>query len=283
MKLVNSIELWETHMNRVRKANSEELWYLKSFKSDFRRIYNYKNETAKKEVAAVLRYAQLPEKIEDYPSITVLDLCCGWGRHALEFASRGYDVTGIDISDTLLEIARRNAAKAELRLKLMKADMRNFSLPYKVKFVVNLWTSFGYFTNEKENRAVLENVWNALEPGGAFILDLDNLPYFLNTTGKDIISVNSYSGTPVEVLKSEMYIPERSRRVVTYRFLDPRKIAEEDNIYLECRLYLYEDIRDALMNVGFQVNPTDKWGDFGDNPLTQKSPRMIVLARKPST
>jgi len=268
-------------MNKVRKGGFEEDWYLKSFGDDFARIYNRKNETAKEEVAAVLRYAQLPEKIEDAPAIAVLDLCCGWGRHALEFASRGYDVTGIDTSDVLLQIARENAEKAGLKLRLMNADMRSFSLPHKVRLAVNLWTSFGYFSDDEENQVVLKNVWNVLEPGGIFILDLDNLPYFLNTTGAEIITINSRDGTPVEALKREVYESERSRRIVSYRFLDPNKAAGEESVYLECRLYQYEDIRRAVVRAGFRVNPAEKWGDFRGTPLTEHSPRMIIRADKP--
>lgn len=268
-------------MNKTRKGSFEEDWYLKSFGDDFARIYHHKNKTAKEEVDAMLRYAQLPEKIEGVPAIAVLDLCCGWGRHALEFAARGYDVTGIDTSDVLLQVAQENAEKAGLKLRLMNADMRNFSLSHKVRLAVNLWTSFGYFSDDKENQAVLKNVWNVLEPGGIFILDLDNLPYFLRTTGAEVITVNSGGGRLVEALKREEYEPERSRRVVSYRFLDPNKVAGTEGVYLECRLYQYEDIRHALIRAGFRVNPEQKWGDFRGGPLTQNSPRMIVRADKP--
>jgi len=269
-------------MNNARKGSFREDWYLKSFGDDFARIYRHKNETAKEEVAAVLRYAQLPEKIEDASAITVLDLGCGWGRHALEFAARGYDVTGIDTSDVLLQIARKNAEKAGLKLRLINADMRSFSLPYKVRLAVNLWTSFGYFSDDEENQAVLKNVWNVLEPGGIFILDLDNLPYFLRTTGAKVITVNSSDGKPIEALKTEDYEPDRSRRVVKYRFLDPNKAAGMEDVYLECRLYQYEDIKQALKEAGFRVNSIQKWGDFHGGTLTENSPRMIVRANKPS-
>jgi len=268
-------------VNKPRRNSYEKDWYLRSFGEDFARIYRYKNETAKEEVAAVLRYAQLPQKIQDVPTIAVLDLGCGWGRHALEFASRGYDVTGIDTSDVFLQTARTNAEKAGLKLRFINADMRSFSLPYKVRLAVNLWTSFGYFSDDDENQAVLTNILNVLEPGGTFILDLDNLPYFLSTTGAEVISVSSPQGTPVEALKREIYEPHRSRRVVSYRFLDANKAGQVEDIYLECRLYQYEDMRRALLKAGFRVNPVEKWGDFNGRPLTGKSPRMIIRADKP--
>lgn len=268
-------------MDNARKHSFEEEWYLKSFGNDFARIYRHKNETAKEEVAAVLKYAELPEKIEDAAAITVLDLGCGWGRHALEFAARGYDVTGIDTSEVLLEIARKKAEKAGLKPKFMKADMRDFSLPYKVKLAVNLWTSFGYFSDDEENEVVLNNIWRVLEPGGVFILDLDNIPYFLQTTGEKLITINADKGGSVEAWKSEEYETERSRRVVKYRFLSPNKAAGVEDVYLECRVYQYEDIRQALIDAGFRVDPTQKWGDFRGGTLTKNSPRMIVRANKP--
>ena len=268
-------------MKDNRKSGYPDNWFLESFGGAFAGIYSYKNDTAKEEVAAVLGYAGLPEYIEGGPAIRVLDLGCGWGRHALEFASRGYDVTGIDTSKVLLELGQESAGGAGLNVTFLPGDMRSFSLPYSVRLAVNLWTSFGYFSTDAENQAVLKNVFDALEPGGIFILDLDNLPYFLSTTGKRMVSVSSKDGEPVETLKEETYEAGRSRRVVRYRLLYPDRGAEPEVLYLECRLYQYEDIKELLVGAGFEVDPAQKWGDFHGGPLTDKSPRMIVRADKP--
>ena len=89
---------------------------------------------------------------------TVLDLCCGPGRHSAQFAKRGFRVTGVDRSPFLLQKARQCAAAENLDIEWIEQDMRAFRRPEGFDLAVNLFTSFGYFDDDAENRAVLRNV-----------------------------------------------------------------------------------------------------------------------------
>jgi len=106
-------------------------------------------ERTLKEVDFVLSALQLR------PGAKILDLCCGVGRHALEFAARGYSVTGLDYTVEYLDRARAKAEDAGLDLKLVRADMRRIPAGIKYDAVVNLFTSFGYFDSDAENFKVL--------------------------------------------------------------------------------------------------------------------------------
>ena len=99
---------------------------------------------------------------------TVLDLCCGPGRHAVEFSTRGFAVTGVDASAFLLERARERSATIEW----VQADMREFRRPESFDLACNLFTSFGYFAREEDNLRVLRNLFDSLRPGGTLVMDM---------------------------------------------------------------------------------------------------------------
>lgn len=107
-----------------------------------------------------------------------MDLACGAGRHSIELASRGYDVVGYDLSETLLKAARAAARNASAKLKFARGDMR--SLPYKSEFdaVISMFSSFGYFDRVEEDRKVLTGVARALKPRGKFLMERFNREAF---------------------------------------------------------------------------------------------------------
>jgi len=100
----------------------------------------------------------------------ILDLPCGAGRIALEMASRGYSVTGLDFSSPLLESARFESDVRRLAVRWEHRDMRD--LPWSEGFdgAVCLWSSFGYF-DEQGNSDFLVAVAKALRHGARFVLD----------------------------------------------------------------------------------------------------------------
>src|SRR5215472_10930156 len=88
---------------------------------------------------------------------SVLDLCCGPGRHALELARRGYRVTAVDRTEAFLARAQATARKEGLTIDLVHSDMRDFRRATSFDATLNLFTSFGYFDDAADDRRVLEN------------------------------------------------------------------------------------------------------------------------------
>ena len=103
---------------------------------------------------------------------TVLDLCCGPGRHAVALAKRGFAVTAVDRTLFLLDDARARAAHANLRVEFVLEDMRRFSRPASFDLIINFFTSFGYFDDPADDLRVLELVRENLRPGGVFVLEM---------------------------------------------------------------------------------------------------------------
>lgn len=143
-------------------------WYEESFGEDYLRVYNDRDEQgAAHEVHGMIAWLKLPAGAE------VLDLCCGMGRHSLSLAEKGYAVTGMDLSDVLLDEARKEEGADNVRW--VQGDMRE--LPFadgSFDAVVNLFTSFGYFKEDAEHVRVLREIRRVLRPGGRFIVDFMN-------------------------------------------------------------------------------------------------------------
>jgi SAM-dependent methyltransferase len=99
----------------------------------------------------------------------ILDVCCGNGVLASEFAARGYQVTGVDASPEMLRYARVNAPSAEFLL----ADARSFSAPRRFDAAVSTFDSLNYMLSEADLLAVFRNVFAALLDGGRFVFDLN--------------------------------------------------------------------------------------------------------------
>jgi SAM-dependent methyltransferase len=96
----------------------------------------------------------------------VLDLACGPGRYAIPLAQAGYVVTAVDRTPFLLDSARQRATRLGANIEWVEQDMREFVRPAAFDLALNVFTSFGYFDDEAENRRVLENVYASLKPGG---------------------------------------------------------------------------------------------------------------------
>lgn len=115
----------------------------------------------------------LISKLKPQADAHFLDVACGRGRHSIYLNSKGFDVTGIDISDQNLELAREHQNSS---LRFIKHDMREVYKEDYFDIVINLFTSFGYFDSREEDIKAIKAITKGLKPGGYFLLDFLN-PY----------------------------------------------------------------------------------------------------------
>ncbi len=106
------------------------------------------------------------------PGARILDVACGYGRHAAEISRRGFRVVGVDLSPAMLAEARRRFAEGP-RLTFVQGDMRRLAFRKEFDVVASFYTSFGYFT-PAENQAALRRMARALAPGGRMLIDHRN-------------------------------------------------------------------------------------------------------------
>jgi len=108
------------------------------------------------------------------PHSSILDLCCGQGRHCLELARRGYrNVMGVDRSRYLIRLAKKRAQNESLQVLFKEGDARNPRLnENSFDLVAIMGNSFGYFSNKKDDEKVLATVGKILRPSGQLVLDI---------------------------------------------------------------------------------------------------------------
>lgn len=107
------------------------------------------------------------------PNAKILDLACGKGRHSIYLNKKGFDVTGVDLSEENIKFA---STKQNDSLHFAVHDMREVFANEQFDYVFNLFTSFGYFDSKEENLNVVDATIKSLKPGGKFLLDFLN-PY----------------------------------------------------------------------------------------------------------
>ena len=108
----------------------------------------------------------------------ILDLACGFGRHALEFARRGCQVVGVDITVEYVDEANKQAQKEELAAEYICADLRELEFKDEFDIVLNLADgAIGYLEDDIENLKIFDRIASALKPGGKHLMDVCNGGY----------------------------------------------------------------------------------------------------------
>src|SRR5919201_6629779 len=130
------------------------------------------------EAAAETEISWILDHVRPPAGARVLDAPCGFGRHSLALARRGFQVTGVDLSETELGRARERARTAGLTLTLVRQDMRDMEFSGEFDLALNLFSSIGYFS-DAEDRLLLDRFCTGLRPGGFFILDTRNRDHFI--------------------------------------------------------------------------------------------------------
>ena len=105
---------------------------------------------------------------------TMLDVACGKGRHSIQLANKGFDVTGIDLSDDSINEALESQSET---LHFYKHDMR---LPFRINYfdyAFNFFTSFGYFKTRREHDNAIRTIAQSIKKDGTFVMDFLNVHY----------------------------------------------------------------------------------------------------------
>jgi SAM-dependent methyltransferase len=205
---------------------------------------------------------------------SVLDVACGYGRHAIHLARRGLNVVGLDLNAYFLGVARQSAATEGAPARFVRADAR--LLPFHEAFdaAVCLGGSFGQFASEDEDVALLRETAQALKPGGKFLLDVANRDGILSRfVGKDWDQLED--GTVV--LHERRWDSQRGRLDGTDVVIDPdgRRRKYEHSM----RLYGAPEIDSILRRAGLDVLAL--YGSLAGAAVGWDSPRVNVVAQRP--
>lgn len=207
------------------------------------------------------------------PNAGILDLCCGTGQLAQALTEHGYQVTGLDRSEEMLRIARKNVPN----VKFILDDARTFILPATYHLVVSVFDSLNHILTLEELAAVFRNVYAALRKGGLFLFDLNvEEGYKANWQGSFGIVEEDH----VCVIKNSYSPEERIARFDATIFrLDNNWHRSDVTLLQKC--YSEGEVRSALEVTRFADINTytyDKQTGFG-NP-TKASKRVFFLCHK---
>ncbi|MCL2264771.1 MAG: methyltransferase domain-containing protein [Treponema sp.] len=201
----------------------------------------------------------------------VLDLCCGIGRISCELARTGFDVTGVDITESFLKTAREDALYEDLKIDFLHSDARDFVRPDYFDAAVNLYISFGYFSDLKDDLKVLRNVHRSLKKGGTFIIE---------TLGKEIAIRDFVEAEWFE--KAGGIVLTEYEPLDSWTFLKNRWIIFKDDIKTEKtfvqRLYSASELRTIMQEAGFQN--IEIYGEWDESLYDQHAAKLIAVGRK---
>jgi SAM-dependent methyltransferase len=224
------------------------------------------------------RFASAPEQVgqilalADFSGRTVLDLCCGPGRHAVEFARHGFQVTGVDRTPFLLDRARERALEAGVQVEWVTEDMRRFLRPESYDLACSLFTSFGYFEEEQEDLSVLHKIHENLKSGGVFVLDVISKERVARQW-KDALTTEFPDGALL--LQRPRVLDDWSRLRSQWTLI---RDGSARDFHFEHWIYSGREIKDRLHACGFAE--VRLFGDLQGAPYDLDATRLIAVARK---
>ena len=241
-------------------------WFKDWFNTDeYLDVYRHRNDAEARElVELILTSVHIPT------DINVLDLACGTGRHSIIFAQYGFKVTAVDLSDKLLRVAKKAAEESEVKIDFVKSDIRNFSIDKKFHLILNLFTSFGYFNDDKENFRLFDIVADYLDASGYFVLDFFNKSYL----EKNIVMESEDSFDHCTFTQKRRI---ENGRVIKDIYID--KNGKKDHYIESVRMYGKDEIIYAIEKSGLKIK--NIFGGFDAEEFDdKKSQRIIIIAQK---
>ncbi|GAB4368845.1 MAG: class I SAM-dependent methyltransferase [Deltaproteobacteria bacterium] len=242
------------------------VWFETIFDERYPELFGPLEEDAEQEVEEILSLLPIRK------GSAIEDLGCGRGRHAIPLARRGYRVTGVDLSEKMLSLARERAGREGISVEWVREDMRTFCRPGSFHLCLSLFTSFGYFRDE-ENQQVLDNVARSLREGGFLLLDLRN-------AGKGLNRLEDWSETrevPAGKLRMSMRFDRDSGRAKARHVLTRRDGIRISSTF-DVRIYSKAELSRMLRRAGMQE--VRFYGSLSGKRFREDSARMVVVSRK---
>ncbi|MGN1113830.1 MAG: class I SAM-dependent methyltransferase [Oscillospiraceae bacterium] len=207
----------------------------------------------------------------------ILDLACGFGRHSLELARRGFDVTGVDITTEYIKYASEQAENEKLNARFICSDIRDVSFVNEFDAVLNMADgAVGYLENDEENLKIFAVVSKALRSGGKHFMDIMNGSYAEThfpckqwDAGEKCLTLSNFEW-------------DSETKTLIYGQLDyhygealPRPEMTEGN---PIRLYSLDEIKNILSSLGMEVY--DSYSDFYGKPSSDNGIQLMVCSQK---
>jgi ubiquinone/menaquinone biosynthesis C-methylase UbiE len=244
-------------------------WYKEVFDEEYLKFWApyITEEQTLKEVEFMEKFLSF------FPGCKILDVCCGHGRHCIQLAKRGYEVVGVDLSEKLLEVARKRAEELKLLCSFIHKDARKMDFNEEFDFAINMFTSFGFLESDKEDQKILNSVARALKRGGKFLLDFLNcyaiVRHYVSRTAREF-----EDGSLMVSFRTFDILTGKNRDKTTFIYPNGQKKSYEIII----RFYTPVELIEMLEIAGLET--THIYGDFQGGKPSLDSSRIIIISQK---
>jgi len=198
----------------------------------YRLWYDYLNE--------IMDYYQLEAE-------KVLDLACGTGNMSLIYAKNSYQVTGVDRSKEMLEIADKKAREVGADIRFINADLCEYRTDEKYDLAISLFDSLNYILDKDNLRKVFTNVYQSLKKDGFFIFDINTITRLMSIEeGTTIFNGKGYSCIWEDIVDKENKLWQVRLKIHL------KNSGEYHEEFHQEKGYKVADIRNMLQEVGFK-------------------------------
>ena len=253
------------------KAGRSKPWFVDLFDEDYLRTLPFLTPQATQSEAEFVI-----EAMNLAPGAQVLDVGCGYGRHAMELAARGFHVVGLDLSTPLLVRGGEEAHRRGLTINFIRGDMRELDFENQFDAAYSLFSTFGYFDDET-NKKTLQNIARALKPNGKVLIEILNRDYVI----ADLPTRVWWEGDGCVVLE-EVELNYFSSRIQVNRsvvFDDGRQLEQEISV----RAYSLHEVGKLMHAAGFRVLEVSGGYQMKGRFFGNQSRHIIVLAERKET
>lgn len=207
----------------------------------------------------------------------ILDLACGFGRHSMELARRGFCVVGVDITKDYIAFATQTAEEENLNATFLLSDLREITFKNEFDLVINMGDgAIGYLENDIENLKIFDVIATALKPGGGHFMDIMNADYAehhfpckLWDAGEKCLTLSQFEWD--KITKIMLY----GQRDYEYGSILSAPRIEQGN---PTRLYTLSEIKTILCERGLTVQ--NSFADFEGTPSSADSIQLLVYSVK---
>lgn len=212
----------------------------------------------------------------------VLELACGTGRLTIPLKQASVDITGLDMSEPMLKLARAKAAEAGLKMDFVRGDARKFRLGRRFMLIYIPFNSMQHLHTRQDLEGLFGSVLAHLAPGGRFIFDVFNPdPRYLSRDTEELLPVAYYDipGGGGKMLVNEQYSYDKAAQVSRilwhYRREKDGKTVKKQ---LDLRCFYPAELEALLHYNGFAVEA--RFGDFKGSEFGPDSPKQVFILKK---
>ena len=250
----------------------DDPWFVQAFDRTWLRLYAHRDDA---EATAAAPHIQ--EHLGLTVGKRVLDVGCGGGRYARALADCGIRVTGVDLSEELLNVAREKSPHLPGKPDYFLRDIRKLPFFNQFDAAMSMFTSFGYFDRREDDLAIFAGVHRALKPGSRFLLD------FLNAdqVRADLVESEERNDGTMEVsiqrrIADGPFGPCVFKRIQAKDAVSGRDLASFEE---RVRLYTADEVEALLTEAGFSLRG-ERMGNVDGDAFSATSPRFVRVAER---